>query len=176
MTRQEMIIRAQQLAHGKSFGELEKSFESRELTKVENLACHFALQREIEERVASEKAETLEAEEQYDKDRLAALLLYDKAKEVLRIEKERHREAMESFAKEIARHKAEKERHRIIEAGFVLEKTKHTAERDRHTLAVAQFQKDAEPWRKIVRAEKEEARALQAAADKDVDDFIAGRS
>ena len=176
MTRQRMMIRAQELAHGRSFGELEKSFESRHPTKVENLACHLALQREIEARIASEKTEALEAEERYDKNRLAALLLYDNAKEALRIEKERHREAMESFAKEIARHRAEKERHRIIEAGFVLEKTKHTAERDRHSLAVAQFQKDAEPWRKIVRTEKEEARAIQAAADKDVDDFVAEQS
>jgi hypothetical protein len=132
MTRQEIIIRAHELARGRSFGELEKSFESREPTKVENLACHFALQREIEERVASEKTETLEAEKQYDKDRLAALLLYDNAKEAFRIEKVRHRETMEGFAEEIARHRAEKERHKIIEAGFVLEKTKHTAERDRH--------------------------------------------
>jgi hypothetical protein len=29
------------------------------------------------------------------------------------------------------------------------------------------------PWREILRAEKEEARAIQAVADKDVDDFVA---
>ena len=176
MTRQEMIIRATELARGRSFRELEKSFESRERTKVENLACHLALQREVEERVASQKAVALEKEELHDRNSSAAFLLYDKAKEVFRIEKERHRETMEGFAEEIARHRAEKERHRIIEAGFVLEKTKHTAERVRHSKAIAQFQKDAMSWRKIQRTEKEEARALLAAADKDIDDFVAEQS
>lgn len=150
-----LIEEAQLMAGKKTLKEIEALTEGRKRTDIEHLAYMFAMQREIEDRIALKKEKAAKKEAKYDSERERAESLYLNAKEKLRLEKKRHC---------------------IAEEGFAEEKASHRAERDRHAKAIAQFKKDAEPWRKIIRAEKEEERAVQSAADKDADDFVAGQS
>lgn len=192
-----LVEEAHIMARQRTLREIEDLSKGRKRTDVEHMACMFAMENEVEARMAGKKAKAIEKEVRYDTEREKAETLYLDAKDRLRLEKEYHRRMEESFAEEKVKHGAEKERHRIAEEGFTEEKAKHRAEKERHRTtedsfanekhrhrderarhakAVAQFQKDAEPWRKIVRAEKEEARAVQAKADKGIDDFVAGQS
>lgn len=143
------------MARQKTLEEIRELSKGRRPTDVEHLASIFAMENEIEGRMAVKKAKAAKKEAKLDAGRVKAEALYINAREKLRVEKMRHC---------------------IAKQGFAEEKARHRAERDRHAKAKAQFQRDAEPWREIQREEKEEARAIQAAADKDVDDFVAEQS
>ena len=106
----------------------------------------LAMEAAIDARIAREKAAKIDEEAQGEQDKHIAKMIYEAAKEALR---------------------KEKLRHKLAEDGFAEEKTRHREERDRHLKAVAQFKVDAEPWRLIVRAEKEATRLKEIQDEQD---------
>ena len=106
----------------------------------------LAMEAVIDARIAKERTTKIDEEAQREQDKHIAKMIYEAAKEALRLEKLRHK---------------------VAEASFAEEKTKHREERERHLKAVAQFKIDAEPWRKICRAEKEAMRLKEIQDEQD---------
>jgi hypothetical protein len=139
MDKKIIFAEAQELANRMTPDEIRSTIQDREPTEVEHLAILLSMHREIDERIAGEKAECAKQEKTEDVAYAVAETMDERARERFGEEKLRHQLAEEGFKEEKAKHKAERARHLSIEAGFAEEKAKHKAEKARHLSIEAGF-------------------------------------